>query len=98
MPPCAEPKDLSGGQMANEQVKEQVRTYILKEFLPGEDPQQLTDSLPLISGRILDSLATLRLVAFLEETFGFEFAANEVGAHNLDNLDLIAAFVEAKKT
>jgi len=83
--------------MANEQVKEQVRTYILKEFLPGEDPEQLTDSLPLITGRILDSLASLRLVAFLEETFGIEFAAHEVGPQSLDNLNLIAEFVESKR-
>jgi acyl carrier protein len=83
--------------MTNEQIKDQVKTYVLREFLPGEDPEQLTDSLGLISGRILDSLATLRLVAFLEETYGFEFAANEVGAHNLDNLNLIAAFVESKR-
>lgn len=74
-----------------------MRSYILKEFLQGEDPDQLTDTLPLISGRILDSLATLKLVAFLEETFGFEFAAHEVGPQNLDTLDLIASFVESKR-
>jgi len=84
--------------MTTNEIKDQVRAYILKEFLPGEDPEQLTDSLPLVTGRILDSLATLRLVAFLEETFGFEFSAHEVGAQNLDNLDLIAGFVESKRS
>ena len=74
-----------------------MRSYILKEFLQGEDPDQLTDTLPLISGRILDSLATLKLVAFLEEAFGFEFAAHEVGPQNLDTLDQIASFVKAKQ-
>ena len=83
--------------MKTEQIKEQVRAYILKEFLPGEDPEQLTDSVSLIGGRILDSLATLRLVAFLEETYGFEFAAHEVGPQNLDNLELIASFVASKR-
>jgi acyl carrier protein len=83
--------------MRTDEIKEQVRDYILKEFLPGEDPEQLTDSLPLISGRILDSLATLRLVTFLEETFGFEFAAHEVGTQNLDSIDLIAGFVASKQ-
>lgn len=83
--------------MNRDQIKDQVRSYILKEFLQGEDPDQLTDTLPLISGRILDSLATLKLVAFLEETFGFEFAAHEVGPQNLDTLDLIASFVESKR-
>jgi acyl carrier protein len=83
--------------MQTNEIKEQVRDYILKEFLPGEDPEQLTDSLSLIDGHVLDSLATLRLVAFLEETYGFEFAAHEVGAQNLDNLNLIAGFVASKR-
>jgi acyl carrier protein len=83
--------------MNRDQIKDQVRGYILKEFLQGEDTDQLTDALPLISGRILDSLATLKLVAFLEETFGFEFAAHEVGPQNLDTLEQIASFVESKR-
>ena len=83
--------------MQTNEIKEQVRSYILKEFLPGEDPEQLTDSLSLIGGRVLDSLATLRLVAYLEETFGVEFAAHEVGPQNLDNLELIAGFVASKR-
>ena len=82
--------------MTRDQIKQQVRDYILKEFLPGEDPEQLTDSLSLIDGRILDSLATLRLVAFLEEKFGFQFAAHEVGPQNLDTVDRITEFVAAR--
>jgi acyl carrier protein len=82
--------------MSNE-IKSRVRSFILQEFLPGEDPEQLTDDLPLISGRILDSLATLKLVAFLEDNFGVEFAAHEVGAGNLNTVNLITEFVQAKK-
>lgn len=81
----------------SDEIRDRVRAYILKEFLPGEDPEQLTDTLSLIDGRILDSLATLRLVAFLEETFGFQFAAHEVGPQNLDSLDRIASFVASKQ-
>jgi acyl carrier protein len=84
--------------MTSDEIKQKVRGYILKEFLPGEDPSELTDSLSLIDGRILDSLATLRLVAHLEETYGFEFAAHEVGPQNLDTLDKIADFVAAKRS
>lgn len=50
-----------------------------------------------MSGRILDSLATLKVVAYLEETFGFEFAAHEVGVQNLDTIDTIAKFVVSKQ-
>jgi len=79
-----------------EGIKSTVRDYILKEFLPGEDPALLTDDLELITGRILDSLATLKLVAFLEETYHIQFAAYEVGADNLNTISQIARFVESK--
>jgi len=32
-----------------------VKDFVLKEFLPGEDPNELTDSTPLITGGVLDS-------------------------------------------
>ncbi|TIL47901.1 MAG: acyl carrier protein [Mesorhizobium sp.] len=49
-----------------------ARDFILKEFLPGEMPENLTDSTELITGGILDSLATLKLVAYLEKSCGIE--------------------------
>ena len=43
-----------------EDIKQTVKAYILKEFLPGENPAELVDSTPLITGGILDSIATLK--------------------------------------
>jgi acyl carrier protein len=80
-----------------EDVKQIVKQYILQEFLPGEDPANLTDSVQLIRGGILDSLATLKLVAFLEERFGIQLAAHEANPANLDTLSDIAALVERKQ-
>ena len=31
-------------------IKETIKAYILEEFLPGQDPAELTDSTPLITG------------------------------------------------
>ena len=53
-----------------DEIKSVVRDYILREFLPGEEPGELTDRTPLITGGILDSISTLKLVVFLEEQFG----------------------------
>ena len=52
------------------EIREAVHAYILRHFLPGEDPDELTDQTPLITGGILDSIRTLKLVVFLEDTFG----------------------------
>jgi acyl carrier protein len=83
--------------MTIDEKKETVREYILREFLPGEDPAALTEDTPLISGGILDSLATLKLVAFLEESFGIQVEAHEVGQDNLNTIALIADYVESKR-
>ena len=52
-----------------------VKDYVLREFLPGEDPSQLTTTTPLITTGILDSLATLKIVAFLETEFAISLSA-----------------------
>src|SRR5688572_16716977 len=55
-----------GDPTMNQSVKQSVKEYILKTFLPNEDPNELTDDLPLISGGILDSITTLKLIMYLE--------------------------------
>jgi acyl carrier protein len=77
-------------------TKQTVKEYILREFLPGENPDALTDATPLISGKVLDSLATLKLVAFLEERFGVRIEAYEADIEHLDTIPKIAGLVESK--
>jgi acyl carrier protein len=81
----------------NEQMTEAVKSYILKEFLPGENPDELKDSTPLITGGILDSLATLKLVAFIEEQYKIELQPHEVDVEHLDRVSDIVALIESKK-
>jgi acyl carrier protein len=80
-----------------QEVKEVIKDYILEEFLPGENPAALTDSTPLITGGILDSLATLRLVLFLEERFKIQIQAHETMADYLDTIADIAQLVNSKQ-
>jgi acyl carrier protein len=82
--------------MATE-VGQQIKDFILNEFLPGEDPAELTPDSPLISGGILDSIATLRLLMFMEETWGVTFEPHEVDKENLDTLSLIERLLASKQ-
>lgn len=77
-------------------IKQDIKDYILAEFLPGESPDELTDETPLISGGILDSIATLKLVMYVEEKYGVAFAPHEVDKENLDTLALITRLVQSK--
>ncbi|RWH84780.1 MAG: acyl carrier protein [Mesorhizobium sp.] len=74
-----------------------ARDFILKEFLPGEMPENLTDSTELITDGILDSLATLKLVAYLEKSCGIEIAPDELVPENLNSIAQIANFVQSKQ-
>jgi len=79
-----------------QEIKEAIKSFILEEFLPGENPAELTDSTPLITGGILDSLSTLKLVAFLEQRFKIQIQAHETMVDYLDTLPDIAKLVQSK--
>jgi len=80
-----------------EDIQKDVHTFILTEFLPGEDPSELTETTPLITGGILDSITTLKLVVYLEERFGITVEAHEAGVEHLDSIKQIADLVAEKK-
>jgi len=82
--------------MTTQEVKEVVKGYILKEFLPGENPDELTDSTPLITGGILDSLGTIKLTVFLEEQFKIQIQAHETMVDYLNTISDIAQLVQSK--
>ena len=79
-----------------EDIKGTLKTFILNEFLPGENPEELTDETPLISGGIIDSIAALNLVEFLEEKYGIKIEAHEVNVDCLDTIQLINELILAK--
>jgi acyl carrier protein len=78
------------------EIEKAVRSFILIEFLPGEDPSQLTNTTPLITAGILDSFATLKLVGFLEKEFSIIVEAHEADVENLDTIEDISRFVQSK--
>lgn len=69
--------------MKTEEIKKIIKEYILKDFLPGEDPDNLNDSTPLISGAIIDSVGILMMTSFLEERFNVKVEAHELIEENL---------------
>ena len=79
-------------------IADTVRKFILTRYLPGESPENLRDDTPLRTSGILDSLATLGLISFLEEEYTIQIEAHETDIDNFDRIADIAAFVERKRS
>ena len=73
-----------------------IKNYILNEFLPGESPDSLDDTTPLITGGILDSIGTVKLVGFLEQQFGVRIEPHEMNADFMDSVVDIETLVRNK--
>jgi acyl carrier protein len=80
-----------------EEIVEVIHRYVLNNFLPSAAPGELKDQTPLITGGVLDSIATLKLVTFIESHFQILFEADEARADRLDTIRRIAEMVAAKR-
>jgi acyl carrier protein len=83
--------------MNTQDIKATLKTFILNEYLPGEDPAALTDATPLMTTGILDSIAVLKVVTFLENQFGITVEPHEAVVENLNTLSDIERFVTSKQ-
>ncbi len=80
-----------------DEIANELRRFLLAEFLPGESAANLRDDTPLRTGGILDSVSTLKFVAFVEQRFGIEIEAHETGVRDFDCIADVAALVQRKR-
>lgn len=73
-------------------VETVVRTH-LEEHVLQQSAAGLTDDTPLLSTGVLTSLTLVRLVAFLESTFGVEVPMEEIVGPRFATVGAIAALV-----
>lgn len=74
---------------------EQIRTFVIDNYLFGEEGKLGSDDSFMESG-IIDSTGILELVRFLETTFGITVADEELIPGNLDSINKIVAFLQEK--
>jgi acyl carrier protein len=83
--------------MANRnEITEAVRTYLLNNLFDSSSAHELNDSTPLISSGILDSISTLQVVSFLEETFHVEIQPSDLNEDHFNTVSQIADLVQAR--
>ena len=79
----------------NYDVINKVKTFIIDNFLFGEEGQ-LEEETSFLGSGIIDSTGILELIFFLEQTFNIEINDDEVISSNLDSLVGIESFISKK--
>ncbi len=75
-------------------VGEEIKRFILTEIAAELNLGRLEDNEPLIESGIIDSLGVLKIMAFLEESFGLDLASDQVKLENFKDIDTIRNLVE----
>jgi acyl carrier protein len=81
----------------NMSEKTVIRQFIIDNYLFGND-DGLQDTDQLRQKGIIDSTGVLELIAFVEKTFELTIDDREIIPENLDTIERIADFVQAKKS
>lgn len=78
------------------QVKTELRTFIVENFMFGQENQDFSDGASMLENGLIDSTGVLELVAFVEEKYGISVADEELVPANFDSVDNLAEYVHKK--
>lgn len=73
-----------------------IKQFIIEEFIPDSHSDDIPNDLDLLQSGILDSLAVLRLVAFIEDNFDIALEPDEIDPENLNSINAIDALIKEK--
>ncbi|MBX3085987.1 MAG: acyl carrier protein [Anaerolineae bacterium] len=78
------------------EIREAIRRFILKEIMRNEK-FKLKDDDSLIKGGLIDSWSLAQVGLFLEDTYGMSVPDSDLTADNMDSVEMIARYVEARR-
>jgi acyl carrier protein len=79
------------------QTRDDIKAFILAEFIPGGAMAELTDDLDLIATGVIDSLGVLNLISALEMEMGLRIEPEDMDSANFASVAKIHAFIDSKR-
>ncbi|MBQ1090515.1 MULTISPECIES: acyl carrier protein [Streptomyces] len=76
-------------------LADEIRDYIVSEFLDGEDTTDLTADFDLIGNGVVDSLGVVRIVSHLSRTYAIPVDDIPLAPDNFRSIGAITAFVQS---
>ena len=77
-------------------IREAIKRFILKDIMRNEK-FKLKDEDSLIKGGLIDSWSLAQVGLFLEDEYGFSVPDSDLTADNMDSVEMIARYVEARR-
>ena len=78
-------------------LHDQIRAFILENYLFTNDTSALAADDSLLGRGIVDSTGMLEIIFFIEEQLGVKVRDEEMIPENLDSVNRIAAFVQSRR-
>jgi acyl carrier protein len=75
------------------ELSDKIKEFIRTEVSPELQLSQLTDEEPLIESGVIDSLGVLKIMSFLDESFGVDLSSEEIRLENFKNVRTICDLV-----
>ena len=81
-------------KVTREQLVTAISAYIRDEIVASDNGFHLAPEDDLLEDSIVDSLGIMRLVAFIESTYGFAVPAEDVTIEHFISVNAIADYLE----
>ena len=78
-------------------IEQEIKTYILENYLFTDDNSQLSSSDSFLEKGILDSTGILEVIYFIEDEYKLKVEDDEMIPDNLDSVERLVDFVERKQ-
>ena len=78
------------------EIKTEIREFVASHYLPDTSAETISDTMPLITSGIIDSIGMLGLVDFIESRYAIEFMPREIDVYTLDTVERIELLILAK--
>ena len=79
-------------------IVEKLKEFIIVDLLNAQDKLNLEDEQDLLTLGLLDSMAIMRLIAFIEEEFKIDVPVEEVTIENFRTLVLISNYIQRRQS
>ena len=80
------------------ELEQEVRGFIVENFLFGQVDNGLQDSDSLLERGIIDSTGVLEIVSFLEENYELQVEDEELIPENLDSITNVIDYILRKRS